>query len=142
MTVHLVKLSAGTQSVDDLKDRIKRSIRARNASQKSARHVHVTRMRPKREAEILDGGSIYWVIKGFILARQTVVGLERRTGSDQVERTAIVMDPKIILTEPTPRRAFQGWRYLPVDDAPADLASGKGSIPPTLHRALAELGLL
>jgi hypothetical protein len=100
-------------------------------------------MHPRREKELLEGGSIYWVIKGVILARQKIVGFEKRTGKDEIERTAILLDPAYVLTEAQPRRAFQGWRYLAGEDAPQDLKKGarKGP-PPELGRELAELGLL
>ena len=101
-------------------------------------------MYPRREAEILPGGSLYWVIKGMVLCRQPIASLEAVTGSDGIERCRIVFKPKIILVRPTPRRAFQGWRYLAAEDCPPDLPKREASaaIPPQMRKDLAELGLL
>lgn len=142
MTVHLVKLCAGAQSIDDLSDRVGRIVAANRAAGRGNLHSHVTRMKPKRTSELLDGGSLYWVIKGTIQARQEIIAIEPRVDSDQIERVAIMLAPTIITTHAAPRRAFQGWRYLEGDDAPADLGNGQSAAPPALHRELAELGLL
>ncbi len=147
MSVHIVKLCVGAQSVDDQKDWVARRSAANKKAGLGDIHDHVTRMRPRREAELLDGGSLYWVIKGVILARQEILGLEERIGADEIRRTAILLKPQLVLTEPQPRRAFQGWRYLPEEDAPKDLdgrlcGGSKNAPPPELNAALAELGLL
>jgi hypothetical protein len=138
--VHILKLCVGAESVEDLADW--------QASQ-AARWprgcaVHVTRMWPKREAEVLSGGSLYWVIKGVILCRQRLVGLEQLTGEDGITRCALVLDAEIIRTEAAPRRPFQGWRYLDPAEAPRDLARGRAlddALPVDMARALAEIGL-
>lgn len=143
MTLHLVKLCAGADGVEDLIARIEHRVAVNERAGLGRVHDHMTRMHPRREKELLDGGSIYWVIKGAIVVRQVILGFERRTGADEIERTAILLDPAHILTAPQPRRAFQGWRYLPDEDAPKDLKGrGKKDPPPELGRALAELGLL
>lgn len=143
MTLHLVKLSAGAGSVDDLVAWITKRSAQNKVAGHGRVHDHVTRMHPRREAELLAGGSIYWVIKGMIQLRQKIIGFERRTGQDGIERTAILLDPDYVLTEAQPRRAFQGWRYLGAEDAPRDLrARGRKAPPPELGRELAELGLL
>ena len=148
MTLHLIKLCAGAESIDDLAARIDYRCGVNEAAGLGRIHDHVTRMHPRREKELLEGGSIYWVIKGVVFARQKIIGFERRTGKDEIERTAILLDPQYVLTEPQPRRAFQGWRYLSVEDAPLDLkgqnAKGRGrkAPPPELGAKLAELGLL
>lgn len=143
MTVHLVKLSVGSESVDDLAAWVDKKSKANKKLGMGLVHDHVTRMFPKREAELLDGGSIYWVIKGVILVRQRLLGFERRTGTDGIERCAFIIDPPLIATEPQPRRAFQGWRYLPAEDAPKDLTKrARRGPPPELSIELAELGLL
>ncbi|WP_425407949.1 DUF1489 family protein [Hyphococcus sp.] len=144
MTLHLVKLCAGADGLEDLVARIDYRVRANADAGRGRVHDHLTRMHPRREKELLTGGSIYWVIKGVILARQRIIGFERRTGSDQIERTAILLDPDYVRTAPAPRRAFQGWRYLPGDDAPSDLKKrrNKNAPPPELTLKLAELGLL
>lgn len=138
--LHLLKLSVGTDSVEDLADWQD----SQKARWPKGCAVHVTRMWPKREAELLDGGSIYWIIKGVMLCRQRLVGLERVDGSDGITRCAMVMDRDIIRTESAPRRPFQGWRYLTPEDAPRDLAKGRendDTLPEDLARALADIGL-
>lgn len=147
MTLHLVKLCAGADGVEDLFARIDHRSSVNEAAGLGRVHDHVTRMHPRRESELLEGGSIYWVIKGVILACQKILGFERRTGTDDIERTAILLDPDYALTEPQPRRAFQGWRYLPGEDAPHDLnrRSRKGAnneANQKLKAELAGLGLL
>lgn len=115
-----------------------------NQRWKGANPVHVTRMWPKREPELLNGGSIYWVFKGLMMARQRLVGLEERIGEDGIRRCALVLDPDLIRVTATPRRPFQGWRYLPSGDAPADLPAGRASepsLPEDIARALSEMGL-
>jgi hypothetical protein len=138
---HLIKLSVGTESVDGLAA----WQASRAAKGADGRPRHITRMWPKREAEVLDGGSIFWVIKGLIQCRQRVLGMERVTGADGTERCALVLDPLLVRTEVAPRRAFQGWRYLAGADAPRDLPAGRQAeeaLPPELAGALAEIGVL
>ena len=138
--VNILKLCVGAESVEDLE--------AWQVSQAPrwprGRAVHVTRMWPKRAPDVLAGGSLYWVIKGVILCRQRITGLERVESADGIARCAIVMEREIIQTEPAPRRPFQGWRYIATDEVPRDLAKGRAgddSLPPELERALAEIGL-
>ncbi|MFC3568628.1 DUF1489 family protein [Paracoccus simplex] len=105
---------------------------------------HVTRMWPKREAELLDGGSIYWVFKGVMQARQRILDLQEVTGEDGIRRCALILEPALVRVAAVPRRPFQGWRYLPAADAPPDLPAGRGAepnLPPEIARALAEMGL-
>lgn len=138
--VNILKLCVGAESVEDLT-----AWQAQNAPRwPEGCAVHVTRMWPKREAEILAGGSLYWVIKGAVLARQRIVGLERVAGGDGVERCALMLDRAIIRTEAAPRRPFQGWRYLTPEESPRDLPKGRekdDALPPSLAQALAEIGL-
>lgn len=143
MTIHMVKLCVGADTVSDLEAWVKNRAAENEKAGRGKVHHHITRMHPRREEDLVKDGSIYWVIKGVIQARQRIVGFERRTGADGIERTAILLEPKLILTETQPRRAFQGWRYLPEEDAPRDLSKGrrKGP-PPELGAKLAELGLL
>jgi hypothetical protein len=143
MTVHLVKLCVGADSVEDVVAWTKRRVAANAKGRWGRVSHHVTRMYPKRAAEILAGGSLYWVIKGIILVRQRIVDLKKVSGDDGIERCAILLDPRIVETEARARRAFQGWRYLEPEDAPPDLKSGTRRRAPTALRAkLAELGLL
>jgi len=102
-----------------------------------------TRNTPKRAAELRDGGSVYWIIKGAIRARQCVLDVERIEGEDGKPRCQIHLEPHVILTAPWPRRAHQGWRYLDVHDAPPDLKNGESSeLPTEMQAELRELGLL
>jgi hypothetical protein len=100
-------------------------------------------MRPSRDKEVLDGGSLYWVIKGQISARQRLVDLEDFVDSAGVRRCALNLDDDIVAVAPRPCRAFQGWRYLKPEDAPPDLLAGAGAdMPEELRRELSALGLL
>lgn len=141
MTVHLQKLSVGSESIQTLADWQNHVVNSRQRQGLSAHHVHVTRMFPKRRDEILDGGSIYWVIKGNILCRNRIVDLEETTKNGH-RACAILMDPELIPVAPKPRRAFQGWRYLQDGDQPADLIGidGQSDIPAALRAKLLELG--
>lgn len=138
---HLIKLSVGTESVEDLAQwqALKRAQTADGLPR------HVTRMWPRREGEVLSGGSIYWVIKGVVQARQRILRLDEAEGSDGVRRCAIVLDPELIRTAPALRRPFQGWRYLEPKDAPPDLTASRASdddLPPDLSAKLAEIGVI
>ncbi|EGP07158.1 hypothetical protein CSIRO_3389 [Bradyrhizobiaceae bacterium SG-6C] len=145
MPLHLIKLSVGSTSVKDLKDWIAERVKQAKAKGQPARHIHVTRMSPKRVDEILDGGSIYWVIKGEIAAREKIVGIEPFRDKDGIGRCRLVMEPKLIAVSPRPMRPFQGWRYLDPKSAPPDLgkaAEGVAAMPEPMRRELRELGLL
>lgn len=138
--VHLLKLCVGADSVDDLLD----WQRTHPSPYPTGERRHVTRMWPKREAEILAGGSLYWVIKGVILCRQRIIRLDEVDRGDGIGRCGIVMDPEIIRTEAAMRRPFQGWRYLDPKDAPRDLPKGRAkdsALPEDMALALAEIGL-
>ncbi|MEN8896844.1 MAG: DUF1489 domain-containing protein [Yoonia sp.] len=140
MAINLVKLSVGTDDVAGLAA-WQKTPRAQAAD---GLPQHVTRMWPKRADEILNGGSIYWVIKGVIQCRQRIVRLDERIGEDGIRRCAIVSDPDLIRVAATPKRAFQGWRYLQPSDAPADLSDGaqdEEALPPELSKALAAIGV-
>ncbi|UUV08255.1 MULTISPECIES: DUF1489 family protein [Ruegeria] len=139
--VNLIKLSVGSESVDTLMA-WQDSYRQRFAD---GLPRHVTRMWPKRAAEILNGGSIYWVIKGVIQCRQRILRLDEVIGDDGIRRCAIVLDPKLHRTQNALKRPFQGWRYLKPEDTPADLPKNReqdDALPDDLNRALAEIGVL
>jgi hypothetical protein len=139
--INLVKLCVGAEKVDDLLA-WQASPRAKGPD---GRVWHVTRMWPRRETELLAGGSIYWVFKGVILARQRVLDLQRVDGGDGIVRCGIVLDADVVRTRPATRRPFQGWRYLTSRDAPADLPKGRDAedtLPRDMETALADLGLL
>lgn len=139
--INLIKLSVGTETIDDLA-----AWQATKRAQTPDGYPrHVTRMWPKREAEILAGGSIYWVIKGVMTCRQRIIRLDEYIGSDGIRRCAVVSDPDLIRVQTALKRPFQGWRYLKPEDAPPDLPKGRESeepLPVELNRALAEIGVL
>ena len=137
--LNILKLCVGADSVEDLE------VWHRDHAHvwPAGRTEHVTRMWPRREAEVLEG-SLYWVIKGVILARQRILGLEERVGADGIRRCALVLEAQVIRTEAAPRRPFQGWRYLDPADSPPDRRVGRlheDRLPEGLALALAELGV-
>ncbi len=139
MIVHIVKLCVGCDAVEELA--------AWQQKRLAAGHeiVHVTRQTPRREG-FGSGSSLYWVMGGFIRARQRIVEVRDVRGSDGIARCGFALDAALVQTEPVPRRPFQGWRYLPASDAPADLdpnaAIPDGGIPPSMRAELAELRLI
>ena len=145
MPLHLIKLSVGCESIKQLKGWVaERALKARQSGL-PPRHVHITRMVPKRVEELLAGGSLYWVIRGEIAAREKLLAIEPFRDRDGIGRCRLVMQPKVIAVSPRPMRAFQGWRYFAHDDVPADLGKAAASIaamPEPLRRELRELGLL
>ena len=138
MTVHLVKLCVGPQSVDELAERQKFRWRTEKEI------YHVTRMIPKRSEEIVGQGSIYWIMKGVIQVRQRIVEIEPFRDHDGIRRCKLLFDRKLVPVRPQPRRAFQGWRYLSPEDAPEDLNlhGSEAEFPPKLRAELIELCLI
>jgi hypothetical protein len=145
MPLHLIKLSVGTESVKDLEWWIAKQLKDKKRRGQKAERIHTTRMVPKRVDELLDGGSIFWVIKGAIVCRETILDIRPFRDKDGIGRCKLVLDPKCVLVEPRTYRAFQGWRYLDPKDAPRDLtraAAGAVAMPEKMRRELSELGLL
>lgn len=141
MTLHLIKLCVGIESVAHLQER--QAARLKRARASELRHR--TRQMPRRRDELLDGGSLYWVIKGVVQVRQRLLDLRAVRDDEGVRRCDLVFDPVLVPTRPQPRRAFQGWRYLEPADAPSDLdisASGLADMPAEMRAALTELGLI
>lgn len=137
MALHILKLCVGVAEVDELVDWQRRRLKTQREL------FHTTRMMPKRREELLDGGSLYWVIKGRVQCRQRLTDIVPFTDDEGVGRCRLMLDPEIVLTRAQPRRAFQGWRYLVPADAPADLAASEtADLPPEMRAELAELGLL
>jgi hypothetical protein len=140
-TLNLIKLSVGSESVETQQAWQSQTL----AQTADGLPRHITRMWPKRSEALLNGGSIYWVIKGQIQSRQRILRLDEVIGNDGIRRCAIVLDPKLHRTQSALRRPFQGWRYLTVEDAPPDLPQSRSSdddLPDELNRALAEIGIL
>jgi hypothetical protein len=145
MALHLIKLCVGADSVRDLEDWIKEKLKQKRKNREKPEHIHRTRMVPKRADELADGGSLFWVIRGAVMCRQRIRDIRPFVDKDGIGRCGVVLDPKVVLVEPRPYRAFQGWRYLAVNDAPRDLdkvVKGAAAMPETLRRELRELGLM
>ena len=145
MALHLIKLCVGCDSIDDLRECVTERSLIAIAAGHEPHSSHVTRMVPKRGRELLDGGSLYWVIKGQLSARQPLLDIIEFTDTDGIGRCRLVLGPEVIETMPQPRRPFQGWRYLEAKDAPRDLferGQSEKDMPAELKRELAELGLL
>lgn len=143
MPLHIIKLSVGSESFKDLQQWQKLRLKDMKAKGKTPELVHITRQMPKRAEEVLDGGSIYWVVKGWIVGRQKLLEL-RPMKRDGVPHCGLVYDKKLIPVHPRQRRAFQGWRYLEAKDAPPDHAAGdiNEGLPESLRLELAALGLV
>jgi hypothetical protein len=132
----MIKLCVGCDTVEELLD-----WRRANADEEPVWTLR-TRQTPKRAAELVDGGSLYRVYRGFILSRQRILAVDT-LGEGIAARCHVTLDPDVVLTAPTPRRAFQGWRYLTVAEAPPDLGPANASdqpMPADLARQLRELG--
>jgi len=117
--VNLVKLCVGVKEIGQLVEWQTTGLRTGRFS----RPEHLTRLRPRRWKELLDGGSLYWVIKGHISVRQRIVDMEERVLVDGTRKCALIFSSELIMTVPYPHRPFQGWRYLDQDMCPPDLGS-------------------
>jgi hypothetical protein len=147
MSLHLIKLCVGCDSIEDLASwQAERLRQRRREGEKKPRLFHRTFQTPKRREELLDGGSLYWVIKGLVQVRQPLLDLTEGTKDDGSPCCLLILKNELIPVRPTPRRAFQGWRYLDGDEAPEDLKRGSAggivAMPQKLRKQLAELGLL
>jgi hypothetical protein len=146
MTLHLVKLCVGCESIEDLASwQAARLAERRKAGEAHPLPFHRTFQMPKRREELLAGGSLYWVIKGLIQVRQPLADIKEGTKDDGTPCCLLALKNELVPVRPVPRRPFQGWRYLKADDAPEDLGSstaGVGAMPLRLRKELAELGLI
>ena len=145
MALHLIKLCVGCDSVRDLEDWIKQKLKEKRKRGEKPEHIHRTRMVPKRADELTDGGSLFWVVRGEIMCREEIRAVRPFVDKQGVGRCGLVLGPKVVLVQPRPYRAFQGWRYLDDKDAPRDLdkaAPGAAAMPEKLRRELRELGLM
>ena len=146
MTIHLLKTAVGIADVEHLR-RVQDARHARRGGRDIVRGY--TRNKPRRAAELIEGGSIFWIVKGRIGARQRVLGLADAVDEEGRAYCEMHLDPDLIETVPVRRRPIQGWRYLAPAEAPGDLEAGSGglaadddALPPNLARELRELGLL
>jgi hypothetical protein len=145
MTVHLIKMAVGIDSFPNLVERQKQRIAAAASVGQPALLRHLTRSRPRRAEEILAGGSIYWVMKRAIRARQRIVDIDTAVNHRGQPRCALILDPELVPVRAQPYRAFQGWRYLEAGDAPEDaigLSDGSEELPMEMAEELRDLGLL
>jgi hypothetical protein len=149
MTLHLIIQCVGIESIDHLRRSIAEEVA--EARDRGARPLcrHHTRHFPRRADELLQGGSLYWIIRGRTRCRQPIKGVERIDDPESGKRCVLLFGPEIIPTVPAPHDPMQGWRYLEVKDAPADLEPlGRGSrrgargLPPEMIAELRALGLL
>lgn len=144
MALNLLKLCVGADSVESLQAWIDFRQEQKKLAGEPAEQTHTTRMVPTRRDELLDGGSLYWVIKGRIQVRQHLLDIRPFTDKAGIKRCDLVLEPRLILTQYQPKRPFQGWRYLKASDAPADIRSAAeaAAMPEAMRRDLSELCLI
>ncbi len=146
MALNLIKLCVGCDSIADLEEWIAENEALHRRLGRPYEQTHTTRMVPKRMAELTDGGSLYWVIRGQLAARQRLLDVRPFVDGEGISRCKLVLETRVVPVSPRPCRPFQGWRYLAPKDAPPDLAFGGGpadaAMPEDMRRELAALGLL
>ena len=145
MTVHLIKLAVGIESLSHMSERQAHRAAEAAAAGDAAVLRHITRSTPRRNEEVLDGGSIYWVIKGAVRARQRIVDIDTAINLKGLPRCALIFDPELVPVRVRPHRAFQGWRYLEAADAPEDaigVVDQSDNMPVEMAEKLRALGLL
>lgn len=145
MTVHLIKLAVGIDSLSHLSERQTQRLADAAAAGETTALRHLTRSTPRRSDEVLDGGSIYWVIKGAVRARQRIVDIDTAINYKGLPRCALIFDPELVPVRARPCRAFQGWRYLESADVPEDAIGGpdqSDDMPVEMVEELRALGLL
>jgi hypothetical protein len=144
VTLHLIKLCVGADDVEDLRTWQAERLAEKRKKKEKPVLAHVTRMVPTRAADILDGGSLYWVMKGYIRCRQRLLAIEPFVDGEGIKRCRLVLDPEIVLVRRRERRAFQGWRYFEAKDAPADVkgVDDVDDMPEAMRAELEALGLL
>ncbi|PCJ71580.1 MAG: lysophospholipase [Rhodobiaceae bacterium] len=144
MTVHLIKLCVGVEDPETLREYHLMRLAQKKKAKQPQELMHVTRMTPKRTSELLDDGSIYWVMKGVVRCRQAILELRPLVDDEGKSHCGLVLDPEIVLTERLAKRPFQGWRYLERPNAPKDarMVDGEDDMPLEMREELRELGLL
>jgi len=145
-TVNIVKLAVGVQSVEELA-LIQRRFLNQSVNQENNCFYHSTKLMPKKHEAIVKSGSLYWVIKGVICARQKIVAITKQVDSDGIKRCKIFLNDSIVKTTPIRKRPFQGWRYLKKNKTPADIVNPvtgtfDDDIPLEVQQQLLEVGLL
>lgn len=145
MTLNLIKLCVGIEDVDHLAEHQAFRMEQQRLRGHTPKLFHTTRIRPKRADELLNGGSLYWVIKGEVRCRQALIAIEETQRADGTPAVDLVVAPEIVRVRPRRHRPFQGWRYLTPDQAPLDLREGDmaaETLPDDMANELRELGLL
>lgn len=145
MTVHLIKLAVGIESLTHLSQRQNQRIADAATAGDAVQLRHLTRSTPRRADEVLDGGSIYWVIKGAVRARQRIIDIDSAINHQGLPRCALIFERELVPVRARPMRAFQGWRYLEAPDAPPDAIGGiddTDDMPSEMAEELRALGLL
>jgi len=145
VTLHLLKLCVGCESIADLEGWIEETRLQYQRLGRPYRQIHTTRMIPKKLDDIAGQGSLYWVIKGWVSARQRITAIEPFTDANGISRCHLVLEPVVVPVRSRPCRPFQGWRYLAQTDAPPDIPQGDGAIaemPEEMQRELRQLGLM
>ena len=145
MSLHLINLCVGCDTVSDLEEWIEENRAHHRRLGRDYEQTHTTRMVPKRLDALVEGGSLYWVIKGYVACRQRLLCVRPFTDGEGIGRCHLVLEPIVIPVQPRPCRPFQGWRYLDAKDAPRDLGRSCGDLavmPEAMRRELADLGLL
>ncbi len=145
-TVNIVKLAVGVQSIEELA-LIQRRFLNQAGNLANNGFYHSTKLMPKKHEAIVESGSLYWVIKGVICARQKIVAITKQEDADGIKRCKIFLNDTIIKTTPIRKRPFQGWRYLKRNKTPADIVDHltgtfDDDIPLELQQKLLEVGLL
>src|SRR3954453_23285976 len=138
MPLHLIKLAVGCESVKELKGWVAERMQLAKKKGLTLRHIHITRMTPKRVDELLAGGSLYWVVRGEIAAREKIIAVEPFRDREGIGRCRLVMQPKLIAVSPRPIRPFQGWRFFTQEISPQDVgkasASNLAAMPEVIRR--------
>ena len=145
MAVNLLKLAVGVESLSHLSRLQSLRLEQARADGRPGELRHLTRNTPRRAAEIVAGGSLFWIIKGWVRARQRIVRIDRSVNTPEGSKCALVLDPELVSVDPAPHRPFQGWRYLEARDTPPDLSEPQPSetqMPPEMADELRTLGLL
>jgi hypothetical protein len=145
MALHLIKLAVGIDTVEHLQDRQALRLREARRGAGKGRLRILTRNMPRRADEVLDGGSLYWVVRGQVCVRQAITAIEAVADDESGRRCAIYLDPALVRTASRRSRPFQGWRYYEADNAPRDLSGGaqyEDEPPPEMAAELRELGLI
>ena len=145
MALHMLKMAVGIETLGHLAQVQKQRMARAEGGDGASGLRHFTRNAPRRSREILDGGSIYWIIKGAIRVRQRILGISRGTDAEGRRYCALSLDPALVRTIPRPNKALQGWRYLENSNAPMDLDAGDemtGDMPAEMVAELRTLGLL